>query len=215
MQILIADDHAVVRRGLREILAEALPAASFSEAGSGDEVIKLLANSQAGLVVLDVNMPGRSGLDVLRDVKKAYPRLPVIILSVQPEDQYALRCLRAGASAYLNKDSAPEELAIAAKKVLAGGRYISPHLAETLFAVLDEPGQKPLHELLSDREHEVMRMIVSGSALTEIAGRLHVSVKTVSSYKARILEKMRMKNNAELIRYALKHGLVESDAPTQ
>jgi two-component system, NarL family, invasion response regulator UvrY len=209
MHILIADDHAVVRRGLREILADAMPTASFSEAGNGDELLRLLANSQAGLVVLDVNMPGRTGLDVLRDLKKAYPRLPVIILSVQPEDQYALRCLRAGASAYLNKDSAPEELATVAKKVLAGGRYISPHLAETLFIALDEPDSKPLHELLSDREHEVMRMIASGIALTEIAERLHVSVKTISSYRARILEKMRMKNNAELIRYALKHGLID------
>lgn len=215
MHILIADDHAVVRRGLREILADAMPTASFSEAGNGDELLRLLANSQAGLVVLDVNMPGRTGLDVLRDLKKAYPRLPVIILSIQPEDQYALRCLRAGASAYLNKDSAPEELATVAQKVLAGGRYISPHLAETLFTALDEPGSKPLHELLSDREHEVMRMIASGIALTEIAERLHVSVKTVSSYRARILEKMRMKNNAELIRYAMNHGLIDSGESAQ
>jgi DNA-binding NarL/FixJ family response regulator len=205
----------VVRRGLREILADAMPTASFSEAGNGDELLRLLANSQAGLVVLDVNMPGRTGLDVLRDLKKAYPRLPVIILSIQPEDQYALRCLRAGASAYLNKDSAPEELATVAQKVLAGGRYISPHLAETLFTALDEPGSKPLHELLSDREHEVMRMIASGIALTEIAERLHVSVKTVSSYRARILEKMRMKNNAELIRYAMNHGLIDSGESAQ
>jgi len=210
MHILIADDHAVVRRGLREILADALPHATFSEAANGDELLKLLVNSQAGLVVLDVNMPGRTGLDVLRDVKDAYPRLPVIVLSVQPEDQYALRCLRAGASAYLNKDGAPEELASVAKKVLAGGRYISPHLAEQLFTALDEPEGKPLHVLLSNREHEVMRMIASGIALTGIAERLHVSVKTVSSYRARIMEKMRMKNNAELIRYALNHGLIDS-----
>ena len=209
MHILIADDHAVVRRGLREILADALPNARFSEAGNGDQLLGLLANSRAELVVLDVNMPGRTGLDVLRDVKKAYPRLPVIILSVQPEDQYALRCLKAGASAYLNKDSAPEELAVVAQKVLAGGRYISPRVAETLFAVIDERDGKPLHELLSDREHEVMRMIVSGVALTEIGERLHISVKTVSSYRARIMEKMRMKNNAELIRYALNQGLIE------
>jgi len=210
MHILIADDHAVVRRGLREILADALPAASFSEAANGDELLRLLPHSQAGLVVLDVNMPGRTGLDVLRDLKKAHPRLPVIVMSVQPEDQYALRCLRAGASAYLNKDSAPEELAVVAKKVLAGGRYISPHLAEQLLTIVDEPGAKPLHELLSDREHEVMRRIASGVALTEIAARLHVSVKTVSSYRARILEKMQMRNNAELIRYALEHGLIDA-----
>ena len=211
MHILIADDHAVVRRGLRDILADSLPTASFAEAGDGDELLGLLAkSSQAGLVVLDVNMPGRTGLDVLRDLKKDYPRLPVIVMSVQAEDQYALRCLRAGASAYLNKDSAPEELAIAAKRVLSGGRYITPHQAETLFAALEEPAGKPLHESLSDREHEVMRMIASGTALKEIAERLHISVKTVSSYRARILEKMRMKNNAELIRYALHNGMADS-----
>ena len=148
-------------------------------------------------------------------MKKDYPRLPVIVMSVQAEDQYALRCLRAGASAYLNKDSAPEELAIAAKRVLSGSRYITPHQAETLFTALDEPTGKPLHEQLSDREHEVMRMIASGVALKEIAERLHISVKTVSSYRARILEKMRMKNNAELIRYALNAGLIESGEASQ
>ena len=126
MHILIADDHAVVRRGLKEILAEALPGARFSEAGSGDEVLSRLAGSPVSVLVLDINMPGRSGLDVLRDVKRDYPRLPVIILSVQPEDQYAMRCLRAGAAAYINKDSAPEELAQAIKKILGGGRYVSP-----------------------------------------------------------------------------------------
>jgi DNA-binding NarL/FixJ family response regulator len=216
MQILIADDHAVVRRGLRDILADALPTASFSEAGDGDELLRLLArSSQVGLVVLDVNMPGRTGLDVLRDLKKDYPRLPVIVMSVQAEDQYALRCLRAGASAYLNKDSAPEELAIAARRVLTGSRYITTHQAETLFAALDETGGKPLHESLSDREHEVLRMIASGIALKEIAERLHISVKTVSSYRARILEKMRMKNNAELIRYALSQGLIEAGEAIQ
>ena len=215
MHILIADDHAVVRRGLREILADALPTATFSEARNGDEALRLLANSQTGLVVLDVNMPGRSGLDVLRDLKVAYPRLPVIVMSVQPEDQYALRCLKAGASAYLNKDSAPDELAIVAKKVLAGGRYISPRLADTMLSALEKPGDKPLHETLSDREHEVMRMIASGIAQTEIAERLHVSVKTVSSYRARILEKMRMKSNADLIRYALNHGMIESGDPNR
>ena len=146
MNILIADDHAVVRRGLKEILADALPGAHFSEAGNGDEVLSRLADSATGLLVLDINMPGRSGLDVLRDVKNTYPRLPVIVLSMQPEDQYAVRCLRAGAAAYINKDSAPEELAQAARKILAGGRYVSPRLAEQLVAQLDRPTDKPLHE---------------------------------------------------------------------
>jgi DNA-binding NarL/FixJ family response regulator len=209
MHILIADDHAVVRRGLKEILADALPGTRFSEAGSGDEVLGRLAGSEVGLLVLDINMPGRSGLDVLRDVKHNYPRLPVIILSVQPEDQYAMRCLRAGAAAYVSKDSAPEELALAARKILSGGRYVSERLADKLVARLDEPADKPLHELLSDREHEVMRMIASGVPLTEIAGRLHVSVKTVSSYRARIMDKMQMKSNAEVTRYAMTHQLID------
>jgi DNA-binding NarL/FixJ family response regulator len=209
MHILLADDHAVVRRGLKDILADALPGARFSEAGSGDELLSRLAGSQIALVVLDINMPGRSGLDVLRDVKRAYPRLPVIIMSVQPEDQYAIRCLRAGAAAYINKDSAPEELAEATKKILGGGRYISPRMADRLVAQLDEPTDKPPHESLSDREHEVMRMIASGVPLTEIASRLHVSVKTVSTYRSRILEKMQMKSNAEMTRYAIAHQLID------
>jgi DNA-binding NarL/FixJ family response regulator len=209
MNILIADDHAVVRRGLKEILAEAHPGARFFEAASGDEVLSRLAASAAALLVLDINMPGRSGLDVLRDVKQMYPRLPVIILSMQPEDQYAMRCLRAGAAAYINKDSAPEELALATKKILGGGRYVSQGLAERLIEQLDQPGNKPPHELLSDREYEVMRMIASGVPLTEIGDRLHVSVKTISTYRARIMEKMQMKSNAELTRYAMTNQLID------
>ena len=209
MQILIADDHAVVRRGLREILADALPGVRFAEAANGDEVLSLLAKSHFSLILLDINMPRRSGLEVLKDVKVSYPRLPVIILSVQPEDQYAMRCLRAGASAYVNKDSAPEELANAARKVLSGGRYVSANLAEKLVARLSEPGDEPAHEQLSDRENDVMRMIVQGLPLTEIADRLRISVKTVSSYRTRILEKMQMKSNAELTRYAVAHHMFD------
>jgi len=209
MHILIADDHAVVRRGLREILADSLPDAGFSEAGNGDEVLGQLSKSSIALLVLDINMPGRSGMDVLRDVKHTYPRLPVIILSVHPEEQYAVRCLKAGAAAYINKESASEELAIATRKILSGGRYISASLAEKLISTLDEPGDKPLHESLSDREHEVMKMIAAGVHLTEIGERLHVSVKTISSYRARIMEKMQMTSNAELTRYAMTHGLID------
>ena len=209
MHILIADDHAVVRRGLKEILADALPDADFTEVGNGDEVLGNLGKSHTAMLVLDINMPGRSGMDVLRDVKHTYPRLPVIILSCQPEDQYAVRCLRAGAAAYINKESASEELAIAAKKILGGGRYVSASLAEKLVANLDESVDKPLHELLSDREHEVMRMIALGTPLTDIGEKLHVSVKTISSYRARIMEKMQMKSNAELTRYAMTHKLID------
>ena len=209
MHILIADDHAVVRRGLREILDDAIPGAAFSEAGNGDEVLRQLSKSTTALLVLDISMPGRSGVDVLRDVKHAYPRLPVIILSVHSEEQYAVRCLRAGAAAYINKESASEELAIATKKILSGGRYISATFAEKLIANLDEPGDKPLHESLSDREHEVMKMIAAGVPLTEIGERLHVSVKTISSYRTRIMEKMQMKSNAELTRYAMANSLID------
>jgi DNA-binding NarL/FixJ family response regulator len=209
MHILIADDHGVVRRGLREILADALPGTEFSEAANGDEVLSQLKKSAIALLVLDINMPGRSGMDVLRDVKQEYPRLPVIILSVHPEDQYGVRCLRAGAAAYINKESAPEELAIATKKILSGGHYISTSLAEKLVANLDGPVDKPLHELLSDREHEVMRMIAAGVPLTDIGERLHVSVKTISTYRSRIMEKMHMKSNAELTRYAMTQGLID------
>ena len=209
MHILIADDHGVVRRGLKGILPDAFPGTDFSEAGNGDEVLGHLSKTNIALLVLDISMPGRSGMDVLRDVKHAYPRLPVIILSCHPEDQYAVRCLRAGAAAYINKDSAPEELATATKKILSGGRYMSASVAEQLIANLDAPGDKPLHELLSDREHEVMKMIAAGVPLTEIGDALHVSVKTVSTYRARIMEKMQMKSNAELARYAMTQGLVE------
>lgn len=209
MHILIADDHAIVRRGLKDILAETLPGLCVSEAGTGDEVLHLLLGTTFNLLVLDINMPGRSGLDVLRDVKHDYPRLPVIILSMHLEDHYAVRCLRAGAAAYINKNSAPDELGIAIKKVLSGGRYISPRMAEKIVAQFDEPADKPLHELLSDREHEVMRMIAAGVSLTEIGDRLHVSVKTVSTYRARIMEKMNMSSNAEMTRYAMVHQLIE------
>jgi DNA-binding NarL/FixJ family response regulator len=209
MHIMIADDHAVVRRGLREILADAIPGADFSEVGNGDEVLSQLGKSQVAMLVLDISMPGRSGIDVLRDVKHTYPRMPVIILSCQPEDQYAVRCLRAGAAAYISKESASDELALATKKILGGGRYVSTSLAEKLIANLDESIDKPLHESLSDREHEVMRMIAAGIPLTEIGDRLHVSVKTISSYRSRIMEKMQMKSNADLTRYAMTHGLLD------
>ena len=209
MHIVIADDHGVVRRGLRDILSDAFPGAQFTEARNGDEVVSSLGATHASLLVLDISMPGRSGMDVLRDVKQNHPRLPIIILSCHAEEQYAVRCLRAGASAYIHKESAPEELALAARKILSGGRYISPRLAETLIANLDEFAERPPHESLSDREHEVMRMIAAGTPLTGIGESLHVSVKTISTYRARIMEKMQMKSNAELTRYAMTQGLLD------
>jgi len=194
---------------LKEILAETLPAAQFLEASDGHEALRCLVAHQASLVLLDINMPGRSGLDVLGDIKRLYPRLPVIILSCQSEQQYALRCLRGGASAYISKDSVTDELSNAVTKVMAGGRYIGESLSDTLASSLLGPANAVPHDSLSDRELEVLRLIASGVSLTEIAGRLNVIVKTVSTYRTRLTEKMQLKSNAELTRYALEHGLVD------
>jgi len=208
MLILLADDHVVVRRGLRDILTGAFPGAQFIEAGTGDEVLSAIRTSRCNLLILDINMPGRTGVDVLREVKGLCPGIPVLMLSVQPEDQYAVRCLKAGASGYLNKDSAEEELVRAVRKVISGGRYVSAQLSEKLASNLQKPALKNLHDLLSDRELEVLRMIASGGSLTDIAEALHVSVKTVSTYRSRSLLKMQMQTNADLVRYALEHSLI-------
>ena len=208
--ILLADDHVVVRRGLRDMLANAFPGAQFVEASTGDEVLGYVRKQVFDLLILDVNMPGRSGVDVLKEVKNLNPDIPVLILSVQPEDQYAVRCLKAGASGYLSKDGAEEELVKAARKVIEGGRYISPQLSEKLARETRLPSAKKPHQLLSDRELEVMRMIAAGKSLTDIAEMLHVSVKTVSTYRSRCLLslKMQMQSNADLVRYALEHKLL-------
>jgi two-component system, NarL family, invasion response regulator UvrY len=208
MLILLADDHVVVRRGLRDILTGAFAGAQFIEAGTGDEVLSAIRTSRCNLLILDINMPGRTGVDVLREVKRLCPRIPVLMLSVQPEDQYAVRCLKAGAAGYLNKDGAEEELVRAVRKVISGGRYISAQLSEKLASNLQKPQLKNLHDLLSDRELEVLRMIASGGSLTDIAEALHVSVKTVSTYRSRSLLKMQLQTNADLVRYALEHSLI-------
>jgi DNA-binding NarL/FixJ family response regulator len=209
MNILIADDHAVIRRGLREILADAFPAASFSEAAGGDQLLALLAHSATQLLVLDIDLPGRFGLDVLRELKRLYPRLPVIVIGANHASQLALRSLRAGAAAFVDTKNASDELPSAARRVLAGGRYVGADLVEKLVSAIGQSGEKPPHEMLSDREHEVLRMIAAGLPLTEIAACLHLSVKTVSTYRTRVLEKMQMKSNAQLIRYAVTNALVE------
>jgi two-component system invasion response regulator UvrY len=208
MLILLADDHVVVRRGLRDILTGAFPGMQFIEAGTGDEVLSAIRTSRCSLLILDIHMPGRTGVDVLREVKRLCPRIPVLMLSVQPEDQYAVRCLKAGASGYLNKDGAEEELVRAVRKVISGGRYVSAQLSEKLASNLQKPPSKNLHDLLSDRELEVLRMIASGGSLTDIAEALHVSVKTVSTYRSRSLLKMQLQTNADLVRYALEHSLI-------
>ncbi len=210
MKILLADDHAVVRRGLRQILADEFKRAAFGEARNAQEALDLVWKENWDVVVLDITMPGRSGLEVLREIKKSRPRLPVLVLSMHPENQFALRVLRRGASGYMTKESAPDELVGAIKKVLAGGRYVSASLAEKLASyVSSNESQKPAQELLSDREFQVLRLIASGKIVSEIAKELSLSVKTISTYRTRILEKMKLRNNAELMHYAMQHQLVE------
>ena len=209
MRILIVDDHAVVRRGLIEILAEEFPEAVFAEAGNAGEALQQIRKQDWDVVVLDITLPGRSGLDVLKDVRSARPRLPVLVLSMHPEDQYGLRVLKAGASGYLTKETAPEKLVEAARTVLSGQKYVTNTLAQKLALRLQNEFEGPPHERLSDREHQVMILIASGKTVSQIADELFLSVKTVSTYRARVLEKMGMTTNAELIGYAIKAGLVD------
>ncbi len=207
-RVLIADDHAVVRRGLKEIIAETPDMVVAGEAASGEEVLERLKEGEYDLLVLDITMPGRNGLDILKELKTEWPDLPVLILSIHPEEQYAVRALKSGASGYLTKESAPEELITALRKVSEGRKYISASLAERLLRTSAADQKKPLHERLSNREYQVMCLIASGKTVKEIAEELSLSVKTISTYRNRILEKMNMKNNAEIIHYALKYRLV-------
>ena len=209
IRILIADDHPIVRRGLKDILSRELEGAICGEAGNAQEVVSQVQNQDWDLVILDVSMPGRSGLDVLKDLKGLRSNLAVLVLSMHPEDQLGKRVLKAGASGYMNKESAPEELIKAVRKVLAGGTYVSPALAERLARDLHGDSARPLHETLSDREFEVLRMIASGKSNSEIAEMLHLSAPTVSTYRARIFEKMNMTTTAELIKYAMLNRLVD------
>jgi len=209
IKILIADDHPVVRKGLKDIIEEAPDMVVGGEARNGQEVLENVRKSDYDVVLLDISMPGRSGLEILKELKSEKPELSVLILSVHPEEQYAVRVLKAGASGYLTKESAPDELIAAIRKASIGRKYISSSLAEKLAFDLEIDAEKPLHETLSDREYEVMCMIASGKTISEIAEELFLSVKTISTYRSRILEKMRMKSNAELTHYALKNRLVE------
>jgi len=209
LKVLIADDHAIVRRGLIEILLHELKDPICGEAENAQQVLAQVRSQTWDLVILDVSMPGRSGIDVLSDVKREQPKLPVLVLSMHPEDQYGKRVLKAGASGYMNKNSAPEELIKAIRKALAGGRYVSPALAEKLALDLSEDLSHLPHEALSDREFEVLCMIGSGKTISLIAEELHLSVATISTYRARILEKMNMTTTAELMRYAFQNHLVE------
>lgn len=209
IRILIADDHEIVRQGLKQIVAEVPDMLVSGEASDAPGVLSLVRQQESDVLVLDITMPGRSGVEVLKELKHEHPKLPVLVLSMHSEDQYAVRVIKAGAAGYLTKRSAPKELIGAIRKVFSGGKYISPTLAEKLVSTLSPDPTKALHESLSDREYQVMCMIAEGKRLIEIAGELSLSEKTISTYRARILEKMRMRKNSELIRYAVQQKLVE------
>jgi len=207
LKILIADDHPIVRQGLKQIIADTHDMTVADEATDGLEVLAKVRAGDFDLVILDITMPGKDGIDVLTQMKYEKPELPVLIISMHPEEQFAVRALRSGASGYLTKQSAPDELIAAIRKVSGGGRYVSASLAENLAFTVQKLNQLP-HETLSDREYQIMRLIASGKTITEISRELLLSVKTTSTYRTRVLEKMKMRNNAELTLYAIKNQLV-------
>jgi DNA-binding NarL/FixJ family response regulator len=208
IRILIADDHIIVRRGLKQILLEEFPFAFIEEVGDAEELIKKVMNEEWSVVISDLSMPGRSGLESLQQIKQNHPKLPVLILSIHSEEHYAIRVLKAGASGYLNKDLAPEELVKAVNCVLAGKRYITASIAEKLASSLDLNSEKVPHEFLSDREFEVLKLIAAGKSVSDIAEQFSLSVTTVSTYRARIMAKMNLKTNADLTLYAIEHDLL-------
>jgi len=208
IRILVADDHAVVRQGVKQILADVQDMTVKDEAQNGSETLKKVAENEYDVVLLDISMPGRSGLEVLEDIKTQHPKLAVLILSMHPEEQYAVRALRAGASGYLTKASAPQELIGAIRKVAGGGKYVTSSLAEKLADELEIDTEKLPHERLSNREHQVMLMIAEGKSVSDIADELCLSVKTISTYRTRVMSKMGMKKNAELTLYAVHNKLI-------
>lgn len=208
LRILIADDHAIVRRGLRDLLQEEFAQALIAEVADAEDLVLKAINEPWDVIITDLSMPGRSGLDALHQIKAYNAKLPVLVLSVYPEEQYALRVLKAGASGYLNKDMAPEELVKAVNTVLSGKKYITQSVAENLAAALDFNSEKQVHEHLSDREFEVFKMLAAGKSVSEIGDVLHLGVTTISTYRSRILTKLNMKSNAQLTQYALEHKLI-------
>lgn len=209
IRVLIADDHAIVRKGLVQIASESREIEMRGEASEYSSLMRLMKDDPCDVLLLDISMPGKNGIDVLKVVREQYPKTQVLILSMYPEDQYAIRALKAGASGYLTKDSAPERLVEAILAVARGKKYITSKVAEMLATHLVTDTEGEPHESLSDREFQTMRMIASGKQLSQIADELALSPKTVSVYRARVLEKMQLKNNAEITHYAIKHGLVE------
>lgn len=209
IKILIADDHAIVREGLKQIVAEESDMIVLGEAENSSQLFDLLNRNLYSIIILDINMPGRSGLDALKDIKHLYPDLPVLVLSMYSEELYGIRALRAGASGYLKKASAPDELVSAIQKIVNGKKYISPNLAEKLADNLSDVQNRLLHESLSDREYQIMCLIASGKSAEEIAEDLSLSINTIYTYRNRILEKMSMKSNVELTQYAIQNKLIE------
>jgi two-component system, NarL family, invasion response regulator UvrY len=208
IRVLIVDDHAILRRGLRALLSDAFHGAAFGEASNARLALEQLRKGKWDVALLDITLPGKSGLELLKEFKATRPKLPVLILSAHAEDQFAVRVLKAGAGGYLTKESAPEELAKAIRKVLAGGQYVSPALAEKLALRVRKDITLAPHETLSDREYDVMSRIASGKTVTEIAGELSLSPKTISTYRTRVLEKLGVKNSAAIVQYAVRNGLV-------
>lgn len=209
IKVFIADDHAIVREGLKQILAETRDIVVAGEAENGLDAIKLFRKSECQVMLLDISLPDRNGIEVLKQIKKEKPELSVLMLSMHREDQYAIRALKAGAAGYLTKQSAPKELVTAIRQVASGLKYISAALAQELANHVNDDHEAPLHETLSDREYQTLTMIASGKTVGTIAKELSLSVKTVSEYRARLLVKMKLKNSAELTHYAIKNQLIE------
>lgn len=208
IRILIADDHAIVRRGLKQLILEAFPSAMIGEVSDVETLVAQIIKSEWDLVICDISMPGRSGVEALHQIKEINPKIPVLIMSMHPEDQYALRVLKAGASGYLGKDTIHDELIRAIETIRIGRKYITPSIAEKLASSFEAHSEKMPHEYLSDREFDVMKMLAAGKSVTEIANQFSLSATTVSTYRSRILEKMGMKTNADITRYALEKKLI-------
>lgn len=209
LKVVLADDHAIIRYGLKQITLEEYPDVRVYEANNSNEVFKIVKEHPLDLIILDITMPSRDGIEVLKDIKKSHPKLPVLILSMHSEERFAVRALKAGAYGYLTKTSAPDELGQAIKKILKGGKYITPSLAELLADSFEQGAAESASQVLSDREYQVFLLIASGKSVSECAEEISLSVNTISTYRARILEKLKLKTNADLTRYAINHGLID------
>jgi len=209
IKVFIADDHPLVRKGVKEILEEEIDLKVIGDAAYPHEVLEGIQKEEPDILVTDLTMPGRSGLDLISDIRQLFPKLPILVLTMHPEERFAVRALKAGAYGYLTKDSKPEELIKAVRQVVTGRKYITPSLAEKLATELNRDQNKQPHEILSDREFQIMRLIASGKKVSEIADKLSISIRTVNTYRARILFKMNMKSNAELTLYAIENHLID------